>query len=144
MANAQEPALQLVWLDQDVFNEENSIVLRQLREITNRMNEFKDKDECKRLFHRGILGSNRCLVIVSGRLGEEFVALIHHRVEISAIYVYCRDRQRAEQWSAQYSKVTDRFTFVLRMLLSIKVKVIIDPTELIETIRAEKESFDKR
>ena len=110
MCAANSASLQLVWLDANIFTDENKALLGQMRKVVDKpdlVNEFVDKGECIRFFTRGIIGSNHCVVVVSGRLGPDLVPSIHARNEISSIYVYCGDRQRAELWAKDYSKVND-------------------------------------
>ena len=110
MCAAQPASLHVVWLDANIFNDENKVLLEQMRKVVDRpdlVNEFVDKDECIRYLARGTIGSNHYIVVVSGRLGPALLPSIHSREAISSIYVYCGDRQRAELWTAEYSKVKD-------------------------------------
>ena len=95
----------LLWLDASVDDvEENIDAQHQLRTLINFLKTFKDVDECERHI-QSIPKADRIVLIVSGRYGEIIVPRIHSLRQISAIYVYCKDKKRNELWSNKFKKV---------------------------------------
>jgi hypothetical protein len=97
--------VQFVWLDADVYNNENEQLLNKMREINNESMEFTEQDECLRFLRRGAAHPRRSIFIVSGKLGEKVVSKIHEHENIVSIYVYCGWREKHEKWAKQYEKV---------------------------------------
>jgi hypothetical protein len=46
-------------------------------------------------------------LIVSGQFGREIVPKIHQLEQLSAIYVYCMNKEANEQWAKDFLKVGD-------------------------------------
>jgi len=98
-------SLSLVWLDAEVNkSKENVDVQKQLRSIINYLKTFHDETECENHI-RSVPEGDRMLFIVSGGLGQRIVPRIYKLRQILAIYVFCYDRKRHEEWVQQYTKV---------------------------------------
>ena len=103
-------SLSLVWLDATVDNsKENLNVQKQLRSVINFLKTFHDEIECEN-YIRSIPEDDRMLLIVSGGLGQSLVPRIHMLRKILAIYIFCFDKKKHEEWSRQYTKVKGLFT----------------------------------
>jgi hypothetical protein len=95
----------LVWLDAAVNStKENLDVQQQLRALINQFKPFDNLKECLQ-YIRNISRQNRIIIIVSGRLGREIVPRIHRLRQVSAIYVYCMDKEKNEKWASKFPKV---------------------------------------
>lgn len=95
----------LLWLDETVNNsEENVQAQRQLRSSINQLTSFDNDNACEMYVH-SVAKEDRIVLIVSGRLGREFVPRIHHLPQISLIYVYCMEKTCNEQWAKPFYKV---------------------------------------
>ncbi|CAF4259969.1 unnamed protein product, partial [Adineta steineri] len=53
---------------------------------------------------------DKICLIVSSSVGAKVVPFIHEWPQIQTIYIYCGNRQRAEQWTRPYTKITGIFT----------------------------------
>ncbi len=101
----------LLWLDASVnSSEENRCAQKHLRSTINYLKTFEDAKQCQEYIEK-ISSYDRLILIVSGQLGQEIVPHIHHFRQVSSIYVYCRDKQRNEQWAKNFPKVT-KFYFL--------------------------------
>jgi hypothetical protein len=95
----------LVWLDAHVNqNEKYMEAQRRLRASNLHLRTYQD-EKCCEVFLRSVSSKNAILLIVSGQLGEGIVPRIHSMAQISAIYVYCQNRNRSERWTTKYKKV---------------------------------------
>lgn len=98
-------SLSLIWLDADVNNsKENIEVQNRLRSIINYLRTYRDATECEN-YIRTIPEGDRVLLIVSGELGQKIVPVIHTLRQILAIYIFCLNKEKHEEWSRQYIKV---------------------------------------
>ncbi len=94
-----------IWLDASVnVAKENFDAQQRIRSIINHLKIFENVQDCEQYIQQ-TSKDDRIFLIVSGRLGEEIVPRIHHYRQISSIYVYCRDKQRNEEWAKHFSKV---------------------------------------
>jgi hypothetical protein len=94
----------LFWLDSLVNkSQENIDAQKLLRKAINRLKTFQDKDKCMEYIRT--LYNERIVLIVSGRLGQEVVPIVHRCRNLIAIYVYCLDKQRNEEWANKFTKV---------------------------------------
>jgi hypothetical protein len=98
-------SLSLVWLDAEVNkSKENINAQDRLRSTINYLKTFHDANECEN-YIRAVPEGDRMLLIVSGGLGQKIVPRIHTLRQILAIYVFCYDRKKHEEWAQQFTKV---------------------------------------
>lgn len=122
MAQASSDQWQLVWWDANINTPDNATTKIYLSKLYKKFHDFSDIDECKRYITRLNAMSGKCVVIVSGKLGEELTEHIHRNPHVMHIYVYCGDRERAESWAKKYDKVNHFRTFIFpRFFYSIKL-----------------------
>jgi hypothetical protein len=94
----------LVWLDGLVNRSQDNIDTKVLlRKAINRLKTFDDTDKCVEYIRS--LSRERVVLIVSGRLGQEVTPRIHPFPQVIAIYVYCSDIKRNEEWARHFIKV---------------------------------------
>ena len=106
----------LFWLDAEVnLSEHNKTVQKQLRTIGKQLNAFDDVEQCRRMIE-AFNKQERLILIVSGRLGQMLVPDIHSLPQLTAIYVYCRDKTLHEQWARQFCKVKINSLFFIDSL----------------------------
>ena len=107
----------LLWLDETVNNSEDNVqAQRQLRTSINQLTSFDNDSDCEKYIH-SVSKDDWIVLIVSGRLGQEFVPRIHHLPQISLIYIYCMEKMCHEQWAKPFYKVFfDRMTFLMSIL----------------------------
>ncbi len=95
----------LLWLDAKVNStDENLRAQRELREVINHLRTFEDLHICEQYISCSS-EQDRVVLIVSGQLGRQIVPRIHQLRQLSAIYVYCRDKQLNDEWTRHYAKV---------------------------------------
>ena len=93
-----------VWLDENAYNDEGKATRKTLEEILGNIMVFVDESECRRFLGRDI-NKKRILLIISGRLGKEFIPTVHSSEGILSIYIYCSNKSLYEEWAKDYSKV---------------------------------------
>jgi hypothetical protein len=95
----------LLWLDAKVnATEENRQAQKKLRQIINHLRTFDNQYQCEQ-YISFFSEQDRFILIVSGQLGRQIVPQIHRLRQLSAIYVYCRDKKLNEEWAKNYHKV---------------------------------------
>lgn len=105
LADENLESLSLIWLDANVnSSSENIDVQKRLRSVINYLKTFHDAAECEN-YIRSVPDGDRVLFIVSGRLGREMVPRIYKLRQVLAIYVFCNDKSKHEQWTQHYAKV---------------------------------------
>jgi tetratricopeptide (TPR) repeat protein len=101
----------VVWLDSNIEKSRDDLDTRSLirRMVRGHLLTFKDADQClDHIFDK--LTNQRIFFIVSNSFGPDAVSLIHDLPQIQTIYIYCRTRKIAEEWSKSYPKVSNIFT----------------------------------
>ncbi|CAF4351719.1 unnamed protein product [Rotaria sp. Silwood2] len=97
----------LLWLDAEVnTKEENKHAQKRLRSIINHLIIFHDQNECQQ-YITSSSEQDRIVLIISGRLSKELIPHIHHLRQISAVYIYCWDKQAYKHWAKQFNKLDD-------------------------------------
>ena len=95
----------LIWLDQAVNNDRENIQAQaRIREAINNIKLFQKSDECSKYIH-SLSKDDRVVMIVSGRIGQEVVPTVHQLPQVCAIYVYCMNKAKYEQWAKDFPKV---------------------------------------
>ena len=93
------------WLDENVNStQDNRETHRALRRVINHLRTFNNTDACEQCIRE--ITREKVILIVSGTLGSRIVPHVHGLPQLSACYVFCRDRQRNEQWARNYDKVS--------------------------------------
>ncbi|CAF1522286.1 unnamed protein product [Adineta steineri] len=100
-----------IWLDSTIENSKSHCdtesLLRQI--VRGRLQTFIEPDLCIEQILTN-LQEKRIIFIVSNEFGPTVVPFIHEWPQIQTIYIYCGNRQRAEQWTQLYTKITGIFT----------------------------------
>ncbi|CAF2037213.1 unnamed protein product [Rotaria magnacalcarata] len=100
----------VVWLDAGITESskdcQNSIT--RIRFIVNAINTFTDPDECVGFLAK--INDEKVFMIVSGGLGQQFVPLIEHMIQLDSIYVFCGHKAKHEVWVKKFKKVKGVFT----------------------------------
>ena len=100
----------VVWLDKDVNkskeNEDSKALIRQ--SVRNQLQTFADPDDC--VDYIISQDNKRVFFIVSASFGHYIVPMIYQLPQIQTIYIFCVNRQRAEEWVKPYLKISGVFT----------------------------------
>jgi hypothetical protein len=110
MENSSEKNLEiysLVWCDTIIEAEENHQVQLALRDSITFLRIFKTSDSCKEYIGRRRTEEEEeeITLVVSGGVGRELVPQIHDCSYLKVIYVYCKNKERHEEWCNLYKKV---------------------------------------
>ncbi|CAF1087467.1 unnamed protein product [Adineta ricciae] len=117
----------LVWLDSSVnVSEENLDTQVLFRKVNDQLRTFDKVDQC--LEYIRMNPKEKLVLVVSGRLGQEILPRIQQFTNLIAVYVYCSDKKRNEEWANKYLLIKD---------------VIVDLKILLEKIRADQVQRDE-
>ncbi len=93
-----------LWLDQNIDSTQgNRDTQKELRHVINHLRTFDNSDECEKYIRQ--INQEKVILIVSGSLGQEIVPRLHDLPQLSACYVFCKDKKRNEEWASKYLKV---------------------------------------
>ncbi|CAF1098451.1 unnamed protein product [Adineta ricciae] len=121
LTNENLETFSLAWLDAQVDSiEENVKTEEQLRQVINHLKTFHDKKQCHD-YVTSLSSQDRLVLIVSGQYGRELVPQIHSLRQVSAIYVYCVNKQAHERWANSFTKVKRVITRTKDLINHIKV-----------------------
>jgi tetratricopeptide (TPR) repeat protein len=96
----------LIWLDSsidEVNNNDTINTITKLREVVNTVNKFTDADECIDFVTN--IENEKAFFIVSGSSGQDLVPNIHDLPQVDAIYIFCGNPSRHEQWTKEWIKI---------------------------------------
>jgi tetratricopeptide (TPR) repeat protein len=95
----------LIWVDASINESKQDCqnTLAQLRSVVNDVNIFTQPDQCME-FLKGIQ-DEKAFVIASGALGQHLVPDIHSLPQLDAIYIFCGNKSRHEQWTKDWIKI---------------------------------------
>ncbi|CAF0792530.1 unnamed protein product [Rotaria sp. Silwood1] len=109
----------LIWLDSLVnISEDNIDTKKLLRKAITYVIPFDDSEKCMEFIRSN--SHERIVLIVSGRLGQMLVPRIHEFSQLIAIYVYCSDKKRNEQWAKNFIKVKGVIVDLNELVIRIK------------------------
>ena len=113
----------LVWLDANVnaSTEDSQHTVQQLRTVVNDINLFMDPEECV-AFLDGIQ-LEKVFLIASGSLGRDLVPRIHPMTQVDAIYIFCGDKSRHEEWVKKWPKVKGVHTQITPICQALELAV---------------------
>jgi response regulator RpfG family c-di-GMP phosphodiesterase len=94
----------VIWLDANDNAAEVQSRQEKLQTITNHVKTFKDVQQCQNYIEERPQ-SDRLIMIVNGRLGQEIVPAIHKLPQVISIYVYCFDIVLNKKWANKFPKV---------------------------------------
>jgi hypothetical protein len=98
----------IIWLDSEANNSEENLMTQQ--ELFNKFNNveiYEDENICQQFIRSQPKQS--IFLIVSGRLCRKIVPDIDPLEQISAIYIYCMNKSKHEEWSQAFNKVIFNF-----------------------------------
>jgi hypothetical protein len=95
----------LIWVDASIDQSKKDCqnTLAQLRNIVNDVNICTEPEQCVQ-FLKGI-DKEKAFVITSGSLGQHLVPNIHAMPQTDAIYIFCSNTSRHEEWTKKWDKV---------------------------------------
>ena len=113
----------LVWLDANIVpsSQDTQHTLEQLRSVVNDINVFTDPDECVAFIQD--VQSEKVFIISSGSLGQSSVPCIHPMVQVNAIFIFCGDLRRQEQWTKAWPKIKGVHTAIEPICKALQLAV---------------------
>jgi tetratricopeptide (TPR) repeat protein len=95
----------LIWVDGSIDEPSKDCqnTLAQLRSIVNDVNIFTQPDQCVQFLNG--LQDEKAFVIASGALGQHLVPNIHALPQLDAIYIFCGNKSRHENWVKDWNKI---------------------------------------
>jgi len=113
-------SIHLIWLYSDIDDTDENCrnIISQFDSIINKINIFKDRDECVD-FLTNIDNENICLII-SGVFCQDMIPLIHDLSQISHIFIYYENEIEYEQWIKDWLKIRGIFKEISSIYDSLK------------------------
>jgi tetratricopeptide (TPR) repeat protein len=111
----------LVWLDgniDEVNNDDCRKSIIQLRQVVNTVNTFIDVDECIDFIND--IQEEKTFMICSGALGQTTVPLVHDKLQVSTIYIFCENTTWHEEWVKEWPKVKGLYTDITSICEALK------------------------
>ncbi|CAF4043423.1 unnamed protein product, partial [Rotaria magnacalcarata] len=94
----------LVWLDSNIniMQQDCQYTISELYKIYNSFTLFTDLEECRKFIEKP--RDEQIFLIVSGKLGENLVPLVHQNARLDSVYVFC-GQPDAHKWTQQWKKI---------------------------------------
>jgi hypothetical protein len=85
-------------------SQENLKLQEKLRELFDEnFRTYEKTQECEAFIRQK--KNDEILLIVTGQIGRQVVPTLHSLSQLTAVFVYCMDKEGNEKWSNNYSKV---------------------------------------
>ncbi|CAF4944605.1 unnamed protein product [Rotaria sp. Silwood1] len=103
----------LLWLDAkiDESSEDYRNSIKHLQRTVNTIKPYRDTEEC--INYISELENEKAFLIISGALCETVVPRIHNMAQLYSIYVFCRKKEKYEEWAKDWPKVKGIFTEII-------------------------------
>jgi tetratricopeptide (TPR) repeat protein len=110
----------LIWIDGsiDLLDEDYQNMVAQLRDVVNDVQIFTQSDEC--IHFLNTINVEKVFVITTGYLGQHLVPDIHDLPQLDAIYIFCGNKSRHEQWTKQWIKIKGIHTDIKPLCQALK------------------------
>ena len=94
----------LIWLDATI----TKLTINRFQQFVNLIRSFDDSDQC--IDFLSDIKNEKIFLIVSDTFGQQLADLINNFDQIDSIYVFCKDRGKAERWALKEKKIKGVFT----------------------------------
>jgi hypothetical protein len=114
----------LLWLDESIDEKNNDDCrnsITKLRQVVNTVNTFTDANECIDFITD--IREETIFIIVSGTFSTAIVPTLQDILQVSCVYILCKNKCRYEQWALQWSKVKGVFTDITLIYDALKQPV---------------------
>ncbi|CAF1320978.1 unnamed protein product [Rotaria sordida] len=94
----------LIWLDSSIgqLQKDCQYTISELHKVFNSITLFTDLDACREFIEKK--RDEQIFLIVSGKLGEKLVPLVHKYVRLDSIYIFC-GQPTLHKWTKQWEKI---------------------------------------
>ncbi|CAF1189899.1 unnamed protein product [Adineta steineri] len=113
----------LAWVDStiDQADKDCQDTLVQLKNVINDVNLCTEPNQCIQALNKA--DKERAFVIASGSLGQHLVPEIHDIPQLDAIYIFCDDISRHEEWIKNWTKVKGVHTNIQEICQALQLAV---------------------
>ena len=113
----------LVWLDANATtsSQDSQHTLEELRTTVNDVNIFIEPEQCLTFLQD--IHLEKVFLIVSGSLGRDLVPRIHPLTQVDAIFIFCGDTSRHEEWVKKWPKVKGLHTHIKPICAALELVV---------------------
>ncbi|CAF3878213.1 unnamed protein product [Adineta steineri] len=113
----------LVWVDAsiDETNKDCQDTLAQLKNVVNDVSLCTQPDQCVQVLNQ--FDHERAFVITSGSLGQHLVPEIHDVPHLDAIYIFCGDKSRHQEWTQNWTKIKGVHTNIKEICQALQLAV---------------------
>ncbi|CAF3385880.1 unnamed protein product [Rotaria socialis] len=119
----------LIWLDTGIteMQKDCPYTISELNKIYNSITLYTDLDDCRKFIEKP--RDEQIFLIVSGKLGEKLVPLVHKYARLDSIYVFC-GQPDAHKWTQQWKKIK----LVVNQIEPICEALVIDAAQCEEDL----------
>jgi tetratricopeptide (TPR) repeat protein len=95
----------LIWVDANIdqTNKDCQNTLKKLRSVVNDVNICTEPEQCIQCLKD--IDKEKAFIIASGSLGQHLVPNIHAMPQVDAIYIFCGNKSRHEEWTKKWVKI---------------------------------------
>jgi Tfp pilus assembly protein PilF len=111
----------LVWLDTGIDEQNNNDcrnTIAKLRQVINTVHTFTDVDECVDFVTD--IKEETIFIVVSGTFSTAIVPIVEDMLQVSCVYILCKNKCQYEQSALQWSKVKGVYTDITLIYNAVK------------------------
>jgi tetratricopeptide (TPR) repeat protein len=108
--------LVFVWLDSIIDepnNDDKQQTLIELRKITDNIHSFTNSNQCIAFIRKQKI--SQVVLIMSGRLGQTIVPIVHHMPQFKSIHIFCRNESKYSEWAQSWPIVKGVYTDIIHI-----------------------------
>ncbi|CAF3554837.1 unnamed protein product [Adineta steineri] len=111
----------LVWIDTsiDQTNKDCKNTLAHLKNVINDVKLCTQPDQCVQVLKQ--YAHERAFVITSSALGQHLIPEIHGMPQLDAIYIFCGNKFRYQEWTQNWTKIKGVYTNVKDICQALQV-----------------------
>ncbi|CAF1098613.1 unnamed protein product [Adineta steineri] len=113
----------LIWVDASIDEQrkDSQDTLNQLKNVVNDINVCTEPNQCIQLLNQ--IDKEQAFVITSGYLGQHLVPEIHDIPQLDAIYIFCGNKSRHQEWTQNWAKVKGVHTNIKEICQALQLAV---------------------
>ncbi|CAF0788455.1 unnamed protein product [Adineta steineri] len=117
------PNYLLIWVDNSIDQEDEDCqnTLVQLKNVVNDVKLCTESDQCIEALNT--VDKQQAFVITSGSLGQHLVPKIHGMPQLDAIYIFCGNKSRHEDWTQNWTKIKGVHTNIKEICQALQLAV---------------------
>ncbi|CAF4117055.1 unnamed protein product, partial [Adineta steineri] len=113
----------LLWIDasMDEADKDCQDILAQLKNVVNEVHLCSQSDQCIQLVKQ--IDTERAFVITSGYFGQHLVPKIHGMSQLDAIYIFCGNKSKHQEWTQNWTKIKGVHTNIKEICQALQLAV---------------------